>query len=247
MTKKLKNIFSGDTNILIGTIDSIALKIIQKFNLLSDKIYFIQEYIHIFNSFLQTEESFEFKTSIKFMFIDEFQDINDDQYAFINHMYKSGTKICGVGDDYQNIYEFRNSNIEYILKFKDYFNNCEIYTLTDNFRSTQEIISVCNDIIAPNKNQIDKVMNGHKNGTKPQLVFLPRKEHQYMFILQTIRKLKVSLDNVAILSRNNSFLVDAEDFFNAEGIPNVLLTSIEDFQTTIKKNHLVISTFHKSN
>jgi hypothetical protein len=89
-------------------------------------------------------------------------------------------------------------------------------------------------------------MKGHNKGTKPIIAFIPKPTYQYKYILKTIKELKLPLDKVAILSRNNSFLSTAEDFFNEHNIPNVFLNTIEDFQTTKKKNHLVISTFHKS-
>jgi hypothetical protein len=247
MKIKLEKMIGNVCNeLLIGTIDSIALRIITEHNLLTDKLYFVQEYIHILNNFLESSESIFFKESIKFMFVDEFQDINDEQFFFIDSMYKSGTKICAVGDDYQNIYTFRDSNIDYILNFEKYFNMCEIHTLSDNFRSTQEIIHVCNDIIAPNSKQIHKSMIGHRSGKKPEIILLSNKKKQYYFIHDTIKKLKLPLDKVAILSRNNNFLRDTEEYFCSKNVPNVFLNTIEDFQTKSKKNHLVISTFHKS-
>lgn len=244
MVKRLRvMIGKSSKEVLIGTIDAIALQVITKYKLLTDKIYFIQEYIEIFNNLLETTN---FCDKIKYLFVDEFQDINDTQFKFINLMYKKGVKICVVGDDYQNIYNFRGSNITYILNFKRYFDNSLVFTLTDNFRSTKEIVSVCNDIIKPNKNKIEKDMKGHKTGNKPIIAFLPKKEHQYLFILKTIKQLKLPLENVAVLSRNNAFLLAAQDFFNEMDIPNTLLYTIDDFQQKIKPNHLVISTFHKS-
>lgn len=244
MQKRLYTMISkASKDILIGTIDALALQISTKYKLLKDKIYFIQEYIEIFNNLLETTD---FCKTIKYLFVDEFQDINDTQFKFINLMYSKGIKICVVGDDYQNIYNFRGSNITYILNFKRYFNNSLVFTLTDNFRSTKEIVSVCNDIIRPNKNKIEKNMNGYKSGNKPTIAFLPKKEHQYTFILKTIRQLKLSLEKVAVLSRNNGFLLAAQDFFNEMDVPNTFLYTIDDFQQKMKPNHLVISTFHKS-
>jgi hypothetical protein len=103
MEQRLKEMIGEKSKeVTIGTIDSIALRIITENNLLTDKIYFIQEHIHMFNQFLKSENSITFKSGIKYLFIDEFQDINDEQFEFIQEMYLSGSNVCVVGDDYQN-------------------------------------------------------------------------------------------------------------------------------------------------
>lgn len=247
MTKRLFKLVPDSKGIWIGTIDSLAASILNKHQLLTDKFYHVKEYIDLFNQFLTSEESIKFKSSIKYLFIDEFQDINDAQFAMINKFYLSGTKITVVGDDYQNIYTFRDSNIEYILKFEQYFDNAVVRFLDTNYRSTPEIINIANDVIKNNKSQFHKNMFPfHPSGSKPQVINIPRWQDQYPYILKIITRLNVPFENIAILSRNNSLLYDAEAFFSLYGIPNILLETHDDGKTSCKQGHITLCTIHKS-
>jgi DNA helicase-2/ATP-dependent DNA helicase PcrA len=73
-----------------------------------------------FCEFLKSSKSNEFKESIKYIFFDEYQDINPIQ-NYILSIFKYNSKIMVVGDDAQSIYSFRGSSIKYICNFPDEF------------------------------------------------------------------------------------------------------------------------------
>jgi len=70
-----------------------------------------------------------FKNKYKYVLVDEFQDVNSLQVRLIKQLLNDKTQIFCVGDDWQSIYGWRGSDIEYIVNFKKYFNEPKIIKL----------------------------------------------------------------------------------------------------------------------
>ena len=91
--------------------------------------------------------------------IDEYQDVNEIQYNFISAIAgrtresENKLSIVAVGDDDQNVYAFAGANVKYIKQFKEDYNAYEYY-LTENYRSTKNIIDTGNELIANNSNRM---------------------------------------------------------------------------------------------
>ncbi len=98
--------------------------------------------IELFNNFNIKKD---LKNRFNFLMVDEFQDINYLQFEFLNSF--SVDNIFVVGDDDQNIYSFRNSDVRFILEFPNYYRNPTIIKLKYNYRSYQEIINFSLDVI----------------------------------------------------------------------------------------------------
>lgn len=96
----------------------------------------------------------------RYILVDEYQDIDEDQYNLISALAGRNSKdedgkltILAVGDDDQNIYTFRGSSNQYIDKFTEDY-NAKISYLVENYRSTQGIIQASNDVIQHNPNRL---------------------------------------------------------------------------------------------
>lgn len=77
------------------------------------------------------------------LMVDEYQDLSDDEYRLLRAIYDLGEKaprIIAVGDDDQNIYEFRGANSLYFRRFADEFANAKVFHLTTNYRSNSGIV-----------------------------------------------------------------------------------------------------------
>ena len=88
----------------------------------------------------------------QYVFIDEFQDTNKDQFTLVDSLIKHGVKVFLVGDDKQSIYAFRGSDVQNSQEMHSLINkvnkkSSEKY-LSENFRSTKEIIAVINSIFS---------------------------------------------------------------------------------------------------
>jgi DNA polymerase III epsilon subunit-like protein len=253
MEKKLELVFNYKPDIIVGTMDSLALKYVKQYQeeLLKDSMNNVGEYAVKFLQMLKDGNSEELFGKIKYIFIDEFQDISAIQYKIIREFYKHDIPIACVGDDAQNIYTFRGSDIKYILNFENYFENARIYKLTTNYRSTQDIVAFANGAIENNEFQIPKTMVSHSNETykKPKICFFEKCHQQYNFIRDKILEYQgnnVSLCEIAVLCPQNSFLYGLEELLTKYNIPNTLLDGKSDIKTKIKKGHVCLCTIHKS-
>jgi DNA helicase-2/ATP-dependent DNA helicase PcrA len=83
----------------------------------------------------------------KYVMVDEYQDTNRIQAEIVKLLAAKHTNIMVVGDDAQSIYSFRGATIRNILDFPEEFSECRIIKLEENYRSTQPILSLTNEIL----------------------------------------------------------------------------------------------------
>jgi len=144
--------------------------------------------------------------------IDEFQDISFQRLqlirGFVNQ--NSDTKLFCVGDDWQSIYQFTGSNLGYFTEFEHIFPHPAISILHQNYRSSQKIVAMSNDLIANNLHQIfKKTYSENGPGEKPILfVFHNEKASNYNIRLHYMFKFIEALisqgaepEDIMVLSR----------------------------------------------
>ncbi len=103
-----------------------------------------------------------YQSRFKYVLVDEFQDVNGLQVKLLDLLLNPTTQLFCVGDDWQSIYGFRGSNVDYIVNFETHYKGSEIHKLDVNYRSTQTIVGASNEVIKHNKNQIKKDIVAHK-------------------------------------------------------------------------------------
>ena len=82
-----------------------------------------------------------------YVMVDEYQDTNKIQSEIVKLLAFKHRNIMVVGDDAQSIYRFRGSTIKNIISFPQEFPGCKIVKLEENFRSTQPILNLANEIL----------------------------------------------------------------------------------------------------
>lgn len=102
-------------------------------------------------------------SDLKFLIVDEFQDVNPIQEKIIRSLWKvSNCKVTVVGDDDQNIYQWRGSDSEFLQKFDEIYSSHQTSVkslkLVKNFRSSKGITGLARTFIESNKNRIPKEM-----------------------------------------------------------------------------------------
>ena len=111
-----------------------------------------------------------YNKNFKYVLVDEYQDTNFIQSKWLNILSKVNKNICCVGDDDQSIYSWRGAEIKNFLEFDKVFKNTKIIKLEENYRSTQNILSVASELISNNKNRVGKTLK--TNSTEGELVKL---------------------------------------------------------------------------
>lgn len=172
-----------------------------------NKIDFDDMLIYCYNLLTKNENVRQFwKNKYKYILIDEFQDINRVQYECVKMLTSKEGNIFVVGDDDQSIYGFRGSRPEFLLSFPNDFNNTKQVVLNVNHRSTDQIISLCNNIINDNKTRyVKNIVGTGKRFKSPVLLKAYDIYDEANKITQKIQKLKkqYDLEQIAIIYRTN--------------------------------------------
>ena len=151
----------------------------------------------------------KYQHKFKYILIDEYQDTNPAQYEVIKLLGAVYENVCVVGDDAQSIYSFRGATIQNILQFQKDYDNVHVVKLEQNYRSTQNILNVANEVINNNKGQIPKELwTDNDHGEKIKLVRTATDNDEGKFVADTIQeqKLRNHFNNrdFAILYRTNA-------------------------------------------
>lgn len=98
----------------------------------------------------------KWQNRIRHILVDEFQDVDDNQYLLVKLLAGQNNEVTVVGDPDQTIYTWRGANINIILQFPNDFKGCETVSLEQNYRSTGKILDVANRLIEHNTHRIKK-------------------------------------------------------------------------------------------
>ena len=149
-----------------------------------------------------------YQEKFKYILIDEFQDTNRIQYEWIKLLYSAQNRLFCVGDDDQSIYGWRGAKIENIQKIESDFNPIEVIKLEQNYRSTGNILSASNALIANNNNRLEKSLWTETGDGELVDVFNARSEtEEAQYVIAKIESQfnqGRNLDECAILYRSNA-------------------------------------------
>jgi DNA helicase-2/ATP-dependent DNA helicase PcrA len=167
-----------------------------------------------------------YSRNFKYILVDEYQDTNYIQSRWLNLLAEKNKNLCCVGDDDQSIYSWRGAEIKNFLEFDQIYENTKVIRLEQNYRSTQNILSVASHLISNNQNRVGKTLkttmeegdlinlNCYKNG-KDEAVGVSDE-------IEKIKK-KYSLNNIAILVRAIFQTREFEERFLKIGLPYRIL------------------------
>ncbi len=165
----------------------------------------------------------EYQKLFRYILIDEYQDTNEAQYVLVKKLVNKEQNICVVGDESQSIYGFRGSNYRNILNFEKDFPKCQQVVLEKNYRSTQNILDVANQVIKYNARKKEKKLWTDKEAGAEVVVNVLLDEHQEAeYVAQTINDLKnqgADLNEIAILYRTNAQSRVFEETILRKGLP----------------------------
>ncbi len=168
-----------------------------------------------------------YSRNFKYILVDEYQDTNFIQSKWLNLLSEKNKNICCVGDDDQSIYSWRGAEIKNFLEFDQVYENTKVIRLEQNYRSSQNILSVASNLISNNQNRVGKTLiSTMEEGELVQLNCFKNGKDEAIGIADEIEKKiknKFSYNNVAILVRAIFQTREFEERFLKIGMPYRIL------------------------
>ena len=182
----------------------------------------IMKTVQLFNKCPEVLEGYQ--NRLQYIMVDEYQDTNAAQFAFIKQLASKNQNLCVVGDDDQSIYKFRGADITNILQFEKYFPNARVVKLEQNYRSTKNILEAANSVIHNNAGRKDKTLwSDNEQGDK---IDLYQAEDGYAEAEMVASEIKEKVDygkadynDYAILYRTNAQSRALEEKLMMKNIP----------------------------
>ena len=129
----------------------------------------------------------------RYIMVDEYQDTNKLQAQIVRLMTATHDNIAVVGDEFQSIYSFRGASHRNMLEFPKLFPGAQIIKLEENFRSTQPILDVANEMMADVKENYKKRLFSHVTGGQPPVVVSARDENAQGSAQRNLASVSVSV------------------------------------------------------
>ncbi|MFL3044333.1 MAG: ATP-dependent helicase [Candidatus Neomarinimicrobiota bacterium] len=166
----------------------------------------------------------KYRKKWKYLLVDEYQDTNRAQFLLIKILAEKHKQICVVGDDDQSIYGWRGADIRNILDFGNEFPDCEVFTLENNYRSTQQILTAATAVVENNKDRADKNLSAiNGEGENLGLIETHDETEEADAVISALEKeIKINkrtFNDFAVLYRTNAQSRALEDSFLRNGIP----------------------------
>jgi DNA helicase-2/ATP-dependent DNA helicase PcrA len=165
----------------------------------------------------------QYHRRFRYIMVDEYQDTNVAQYLWLRLLAKKSNNICVVGDDDQSIYGWRGAEVENILRFEKDFEGSQTVRLEENYRSTQNILTAADGVIAHNEGRLGKTLKSTKGaGDKVIVHGLWDGEAEARWVGERIEQLqrqKIPNKQIAVLVRAGFQMREFEDRFMTLNIP----------------------------
>jgi len=172
----------------------------------------------------------QFREKYRFILVDEFQDTNYIQFELLKLLAEKHRNLTVVGDDDQSIFRFRGASLSNILNFKEYYPECKKIVLTQNYRSTQDILDAAHQLIVHNnpdrledKENIEKTLSSSFEFQEKSIHLLQfdSLSHEADRVSQIIRERFIQgyqFKDMAVLVRRNA---DADPYIRALNMQEV--------------------------
>jgi len=242
----------GPTKVWAGTFHGLARNLLMTYDSSTlGSLYFVDELIGMGTAWLTKPKGRAWVGKLRYIVVDEFQDINAAQWKMVERMLHPGARVLVVGDDSQNIYTWRGSDVKFILELEKKLPGIVDDQLRRNYRSSESIIAAANAVMRfiptlPWKKSM--VGSGLLVGRKPDVRFFWRMSDETRWIVSTIRDIRKQNPRltIAILSRTNLDLFRCEEEFLSETIPYRLRDCGREEDDTNEGNSVDLVTLHAS-
>ncbi|OON85799.1 DNA helicase UvrD [Oribacterium sp. C9] len=170
---------------------------------------------------------------LEYIEIDEFQDIDPLQYRLMEVLCAYHKNLFIVGDPDQTIYTWRGANVKYLLDFDRHFPGTKTIMMLDNYRSTPEILKVCNSLISKNRQRVSKDLKPVLPAGVPVVCHLADDSVQeatwIVKNIETLHQMGVEYKDITCLYRAHYVTRTIEEVFLKSKIPYTIYSGVQFF------------------
>lgn len=195
---------------------------------------------------------YEVQEQFQYILVDEFQDTNEAQMRLLHlitdaPVHEGRPNIMAVGDDDQAVYKFQGAELSNILNFKKLFKDVEVVAMTQNYRSTQDILDVASHLIKKGEERLEKILPEiEKNliASNPKIKQgeikhkeFPTVAHEYHYVSREIKKIidcGEKPEDIAVIARKHFQLEELVPYLRGAGVP----IRYEREQNVFKEPHI---------
>lgn len=176
-----------------------------------------------------------YQNRFRYIHVDEYQDTNKAQYLFVRYLCQRHNNIFVVGDGDQSIYKWRGADIRNIQDFEKDYRDAQIIKLEQNYRSTQNILSLANGVIKNNPGRREKnLWTDAQEGEKIRYYQAYDEKDEARFLVNQIKRLvregTFNKADFAVLYRTNAQSRVIEDALNIEGLPYKVVGGLKFYE-----------------
>lgn len=183
-----------------------------------------------------------YRRRFRHVLVDEYQDTNHAQYVLVRELVGTETidgvppgELCVVGDADQSIYAFRGATIRNIEDFERDYPDARTILLEQNYRSTQNILSAANSVIARNSGRREKRLWTDAGAGELIVGYVADNEHdEARFVAEEIDALvergEITYNDVAVFYRTNNSSRSLEEVFIRAGIPYKVVGGVRFYE-----------------
>lgn len=187
--------------------------------------------LHIFDHF--PDIALKWQQRLEYVMIDEFQDIDALQIALMEKLVEYHRNLFVVGDPDQTIYTWRGADVRHLLDFADAHEGCKTILMTENYRSTSEVLGVANSLIEKNKQRIPKRLEAQRDVHSPTVWHHAKSpEEEAAWIAEGTQKLHeagVAYRDMAVLYRAHYASRAVEEALMQAKVPYTLYSGVPFF------------------
>ena len=158
----------------------------------------------------------------RYIMVDEYQDTNTLQDSIIRKIRTKNTNLMVVGDDMQSIYKFRGADVQNILSFPKRYTDCKVIYLTENYRSSQEILNLANHVMTNATEKKKKNLRAQFSSQElPKVYSVNDTKTEAEFVLNRIKAKHadgIPYNDICVLYRNSFQSYELEVLLNKAGL-----------------------------
>jgi DNA helicase II / ATP-dependent DNA helicase PcrA len=195
----------------------------------------------------------ELQEQYQYILVDEFQDTNNAQMRIIRLIADSPVNegrpnVMVVGDDDQAVYKFQGAELSNILNFKTMFADVEVVNMTENYRSTQDVLDIATHIIRKGEHRLENLIPQLEKtliSSNPEIgdgsivhKIFDTSLHEFHYISRRIKKLidsGIKPSDIAVISKKHRQLEDLVPYMKGAGVP----IKYEREQNVLNEPHIV--------